>query len=60
MFAKSQAGTSASANLYSLIEKAKANGVKPYEYLKQVFTRLPNIITKDNLDKLMSQCIEVV
>lgn len=49
----------ASANLYSLIETAKANGVNPYEYLKQVFTRLPNMTTKDNLDELIPWCIEI-
>lgn len=53
MFAKSQAGATASANLYSLVETAKANGVNPYEYLKLVFTRLPNMTTRDNLDELM-------
>ena len=53
MFAKSQAGARASANLYSLIETAKANGANPYEYLKEVFTRLPNMTTKDDLEVLM-------
>ncbi len=37
LFAKSQAGAVASANLYSLIETAKANGVNPYDYLRYVF-----------------------
>ena len=60
MFAKSQAGANASANLYSLIETAKANGVNPYEYLKEVFTRLPNMTTKDDLDELMPWCVETV
>ena len=27
-----------SANLYSLIETAKANGIEPYAYLKMIFT----------------------
>ena len=53
MFAKSQAGATASANLYSFIETAKANGVNPYEYLREVFTKLPAMTTKDNLDDLM-------
>jgi len=42
MFAKSQAGARASANLYSLVETTKANGLNPYEYLKYIFARLPN------------------
>lgn len=60
MFAKSQAGAAASANLYSLAESAKANGVNPYEYLKLVFTRLPNMTTKDNFDELMPWNVSLV
>jgi transposase len=52
-FSQSQAGARASANLYSLIETAKANGVNPQEYLREVFTRLPNMTTKDDLDELL-------
>ena len=36
------------------------DGVHPYEYLKHVFTRLPNMTTKDNLEELMPWCIEIV
>ena len=53
MFAKNQAGAKASANLYSLIESAKANNVNPYHYLKHVFSRLPNMTTKDDMNDLM-------
>ena len=60
MFAKSQAGAKASANLYSLIETAKANGVNPYEYLKVVFTRLPNMTTKDDLGELLPWNVQIV
>ena len=42
MFSNSQAGAKASANLYSLVETAKANGLNPYDYLRWVFTQLPN------------------
>ncbi|MFT4775680.1 MAG: hypothetical protein ACI9B7_000045 [Oleispira sp.] len=34
-------GAKASANLYSLVETAKANNVEPSVYLKEIFTRLP-------------------
>ena len=34
--------TGANANLYSLIETAKANRIKPYAYPRTVFTELPN------------------
>ena len=42
LFANSQAGAHASANLYSLVETAKANGLNPYAYLRHLFTELPN------------------
>lgn len=41
MFSDSQRGARASANLYSLIETAKANGREPYRYLCWLFERLP-------------------
>ena len=53
MFAKSQAGAVASANLYSLIETAKANGINPYDYLRYVFTELPNLSSDESLDRLL-------
>ena len=31
----------ASANLYSLVETAKANGIEPWAYLRHLFERLP-------------------
>lgn len=53
LFANSQAGARASANLYSLIETAKANGLEPYAYLKQVFTELPKAETVDDVEALL-------
>lgn len=53
MFANSQAGAKASANLYSLIETAKANNLNPYDYLKAVFTRLPNCQTVEEIEMLL-------
>ena len=41
MFSTSVDGANASANLYSLAETAKTNGLKPYAYLKKVLTDLP-------------------
>ncbi len=43
MFSKSQAEAKASANLYSLIETAKANGLNTYDYLTHIFKELPNV-----------------
>ncbi len=42
LFSNSQAGAKASANLYSLVETAKANQLNPYEYLTHIFKQLPN------------------
>jgi transposase len=53
MFAKSQAGAVASANLYSLVETAKANGMNPYDYLRYVFTELPNLPADLSMDSLL-------
>lgn len=53
MFSASQAGANASANLYSLIETAKANELNEYDYLKWVFTKLPNAQTVQDFEKLL-------
>jgi len=60
LFANSQAGAYASANLYSLIETAKANKLEPYAYLKQVFTRLPQADSIDDVDNLLPWNINTV
>ncbi|WP_045856572.1 IS66 family transposase [Teredinibacter purpureus] len=52
LFAKSQAGARASANIYSLVETAKANGLNPYNYLRYVFETLPNLNSTDMDDLL--------
>ena len=46
-------GVNASANLYSLIETAKANGLEPYAYLREVFTKLPLAATVDDIEALL-------
>jgi hypothetical protein len=46
-------GVTASAHLYSLIETAKANGLEPYAYLREVFTRLPAVATVEDIDALL-------
>lgn len=53
LFSASVEGAKASANLYSLIETAKANGLEPYAYLKRVFTEIPNIANYDGVDQLL-------
>lgn len=53
LFSNSQAGARASANLYSLIETAKANGIEPYAYLKVIFTDLPKAQSVEDIDALL-------
>ena len=37
-------GAEASAIVYSIVETAKANNLKPYEYLKYLLTEIPKHI----------------
>ncbi|MES2674524.1 MAG: transposase domain-containing protein [Pseudomonadota bacterium] len=53
LFSASQNGAASSANLYSLIETAKANGLEPHAYLKKIFTELPNVKTVDDVESLL-------
>jgi len=56
LFSASTKGAIASANLYSLIETAKANGLEPYGYLKAVFTQLPNANSVADIEVLLPWC----
>ncbi|MDT8328924.1 MAG: IS66 family transposase [Roseovarius sp.] len=53
LFSDSVRGVQASANLYSLIETAKANGLEPYDYLRQVFTELPRADSLEAIEALL-------
>ncbi len=53
LFSASVKGVKASANLYSLIETAKANNLEPYAYLRRVFTELPQADTVDAIEALL-------
>ncbi len=46
-------GAEASANLYSLVETAKANGIEPYAYLRLVFTEIPKATTLEHIEALL-------
>ncbi len=52
LFANTQKGVRASAVVYSIIETAKANGLKPFEYLQFLFETMPSTITSE-LDSLL-------
>ena len=55
LFANTSRGAKASAVIYSVIETAKENGLKPYEYLAHVFRMAPNLDLHDTeqLDTLL-------
>jgi len=53
LFSASIKGVNASANLYSLIETAKANGLEPYAYLRHLFAELPKVETVAAIEALL-------
>ena len=53
LFADTVAGAHASANLYSIIETCKANGIDPYAYLVSLFRKLPIAQTADDFESLL-------
>lgn len=53
LFSDSVRGVKASANLYSLIETAKANGLEPYAYLRRVFAELPKADSVETIEALL-------
>ena len=53
LFSTSQADTKASANLYGLIETAKANDLNPYDYLKHAFKAPPNAHAVEDIENLL-------
>ena len=54
LFSNSINGAKASGAAYSIIESAKINGLKPYEYIEYILTRMTgNKLTADLLKKIM-------
>jgi transposase len=53
LFSDTPKGATASARLYALVETAKANGLEPYAYLRQVFTLLPQAKTLEDIEALL-------
>jgi len=58
LFSGSPRGAKASADLYSLIETAKANGLEPYRYLRFLFGRLPLAKTPEDYKALLPQYLD--
>jgi transposase len=59
LFSDSVGGVKASANLYSLIETAKANGLEPYAYLRKVYTELPKAQSVTDIEALLPQRVNI-
>jgi transposase len=53
MFSVKPEGATASANLYSLVETAKANELDPFDYLNMVFSKLPLAQTEKDFLELL-------
>lgn len=60
MFSDSQKGAKASAMLYSMIETAKANNIEPYQYLRSVFTKLPQAESIGAIEELLPWNIDLL
>ena len=58
LFADTVAGARASANLYSLIETAKANDIEPWAYLRYLFEKLPAATELADLEALLPHRID--
>ena len=57
LFCNTPAGANSSAIIYSIIETAKANHLKPYEYLKFIFEKIQ--LGFDNFNKLLPWEFEI-
>jgi transposase len=53
MFSDTPNGATASAQIYSLVETAKANGLEPYTWLRHVLERLPQAQSVEDFEALL-------
>ena len=59
LFSDTVKGAEASANIYSVIETAKANGLDPYRYFLHLLTELPKAQRVEDFEKLLpTRCTE--
>lgn len=58
LFSGAPSGAKASAALYSLIETAKAAGLKPYAYLRYLFEMLPTVDSEEGYRKLLPHDVD--
>jgi hypothetical protein len=60
LFAQTQQGARASANLYSLVSCARVNDLEPYAYLRYLFEDLPKATTAESLEALLPWNVKAV
>jgi transposase len=53
LFSDTVKGAIASANLYTLVETAKANGIEPHAYLTHLFEQLPRLTTVEEYEAVL-------
>ena len=53
MFVYDKVGAQASANLFSLVMTARANGLEPFEYLSYLLEHLPSAQTVEAIEALL-------
>ena len=58
LFADTVGGARASANLYSLVETAKANGIEPWAYLRYLFEQLPAATEPTEIEVLLPHRVD--
>ncbi|WP_119153613.1 IS66 family transposase [Caldimonas tepidiphila] len=59
LFADTVVGAQASANLYSLLQTCRVNGIDGYQYLRALFARLPQARTVDDYVALLPWRIDL-
>lgn len=60
LFANSVKGAKASANLYSLIETAKAQNINPEKYLTHIYRQIPNAQSVEDFERLLPENFHTV
>jgi len=58
LFADTVRGAEASANIYSLIETAKANALEPFAYLQHVIAELPKAEALEQVEALLPHALD--
>ncbi len=60
LFSDTVRGAIASANLFSIVETAKANAVEPHAYLARLFERLPHAKTVADFEALLPWNLDIL